>query len=401
MSKIKFLIILTVLVDVIGVGIVIPTLPLYVSSFGLSAFSTTLLFTVFSLCAFLSSPILGVLSDKFGRRTVLITSILSTAAGWLIFAVARTIPLLFLGRIVDGSAAGNFSTAQNVLIDISKNDQERTHNLGLMGATFGLGFIVGPLLGGLLSHISPTFPFWFSGILAIINALLVYFLLPETNQHINKNLPLTANPLSPLLKASKNKKLLPSYVAWLLFMFGVAGMQGIFALYTNQHFGWGALTNGIVFSGMGIIIALNQGLGLKHFWLKHWREPQLELWLLLASALGFLVLEIPILFFFLIGLLMNTFTQGVLRVVMTSQVAGASSPHERGETLGVLSSLSYVGMAIGPAIAGIVFDMHPHLPFIISSLYLTIAFIIVWRHRLNVKQIDLIDDESTDSVIGL
>jgi multidrug resistance protein len=183
MQKQKLIIVFTVLVDVIGFGIVVPILPYYVTSFGASPIVVTLMFSSFSLCAFLSSPFLGALSDRIGRRPVLIVSIMSTAIGWFVFSSAHSIMFLFLGRIIDGCAAGNFTTAQSYLVDISKDEKERTSNLGLVGAAFGIGFMIGPMMGGLLGKVSPSFPFFIAGVLATINTISALFFLPETHHH--------------------------------------------------------------------------------------------------------------------------------------------------------------------------------------------------------------------------
>jgi DHA1 family tetracycline resistance protein-like MFS transporter len=158
MRREKLIVIFAVLIDVIGFGIVIPILPFYVTEFGVSALMVTLLFSTFSFFAFLSSPILGALSDRFGRRPILIVSVISTAIGWFIFASAQSVWMLFLGRIIDGMAAGNFITAQSAMTDISADEKERTANLGFVGAAFGVGFLLGPLIGGVLSNVSHSLP---------------------------------------------------------------------------------------------------------------------------------------------------------------------------------------------------------------------------------------------------
>ncbi len=154
---------MTVLIDVLGLGIIIPVLPFYVESFGVSAVTLTLLYSVYALFSFVSGPFLGALSDRIGRRPVLIASILSTAAGWFVFASAHAVWVLFLGRIIDGMAAGNLPITQSYLVDIARNDRERTTNLGIIGSIFGIGFIIGPALGGALSSIWHPLPFFFVG----------------------------------------------------------------------------------------------------------------------------------------------------------------------------------------------------------------------------------------------
>ncbi len=193
MFKTKLLILLTVFIDVIGIGIVIPILPFYVEKFSSSPILITSLFAVYALFSFFSSPVIGALSDKFGRRPLLIISVFSTAVGWFIFAGAPTIFFLFLGRIIDGIMAGNFPIAQSYLSDIAKDDKERTTNLGLIGAVFGIGFIIGPLIGGFLGQFGHSIPFWFVGSLALFNGILALFTLPETH-HVRSTAKVSINP---------------------------------------------------------------------------------------------------------------------------------------------------------------------------------------------------------------
>lgn len=377
MKKEKLLISLTVLVDVIGIGIVIPVLPFYVESFGAKPFIITSLFAVFSLFSFLSAPFLGSLSDKLGRRPVLIISILSTAIGWIVFALANQIWILFLGRIIDGMAAGNLPIAQSYLSDISKTDKERTENMGLIGSMFGIGFIIGPMIGGLLSSISHSFPFWVVGFLALINSILVFFFLPETNRNIDKSRKLSLNPITPLIKAAKNKELLPAYIIWFFFGISAVGMHSVFSLFLSHAFGYGAFTSGIFMTIIGVVIAINQGVALKHFWLKKFKESNLTLWLMPTFAVGYLIMGIEILPVFLAGMVMITFSQSVLRVTLMSQIAGSASPNERGEVMGVLAAVMSLSTIVGPMIAGYVFQIKENLPFIISGIYALIAFGII------------------------
>lgn len=382
MSRIKALILLTVFIDIIGLGVIIPILPFYVASFGASPVVVTLLFSVYAACSFFSAPIIGGLSDRFGRRPMLIVSIVSTAMGWLIFASATNLILLFTGRIIDGLAAGNMTIAQGYLTDIARNDKERTTNLGLIGVIFGIGFIVGPLIGGVLSTVSHSFPFWFVGLLASFNAILAYFFLPET--HTNRGVHarrISINPFRTILRVASNKTLRPNFIAWFFFGLAIASFQSIFALFLGMVFNFGSVSVGIIYTGMGVVIALNQGFGLKHFWLKYFHEPDLELWILPVFVLGFLLTAIPVTFYFFIGLIFTTFGQSVLRVIMTSQIASRANPHNKGEVLGVTSSLTSMSMALGPLLAGPLFVINPSLPFVMSAIYLSISFFVLYMFR--------------------
>lgn len=388
MSKIKLLILLTVFIDIIGVGIVIPILPFYVESYSNSPLLITSLVAVFSLCSFISAPIIGAWSDRVGRKPMLILSIFSTALGWFIFAGAKSIPLLFLGRIVDGLAAGNFPIAQSYLSDIAKTDKERTANLGIIGAVFGIGFVIGPFLGGMLSHFGHTVPFYFVGILALFNAILGIFMLPET--HLNRiNHPISLNPLRPIFKAFIDRKLRINYAAWCMFGIAIASYQAIFSLYLKDVFKFNEFSSGLMFAASGVLLALNQGIAMKHVWLRWFREPTLELYTLLFAGFGLIFMQIPQFIVFAIGFIVATFAHSILRVVMTSQVVGMSDQTRRGEVLGILSSVMSVSMTIAPIVAGSLYQYHHRIPFLFSALCMIVAFAILFKKKRKLSRLSL------------
>ncbi|HBI33876.1 MAG TPA: hypothetical protein DEA43_02585 [Candidatus Moranbacteria bacterium] len=384
-EKIKIIILLTVLVDVIGLGIIIPVLPFYVESFGVSSFVVTLLFSVFAFFSFVSSPFLGALSDKIGRRPILIISIASTAFGWFVFASANSVWLLFLGRIIDGAAAGNFPIAQSYLLDIAKNDKERTMNLGLIGAVFGIGFMVGPAIGATLGGISPALPFWFVGFLAMFNAIGAYFFLPETNRNKNAVKKIPINPFIPLFSAMKDGMLRSRYLAWFLFGIAFAGMQSIFALFVKSVFGFSASVTGYLFTAMGVILVINQGFALKRIWLKYFKEADLEIWFFVVMILGFVFLDLKIFAFFAAGLLLTTVGQSTLRVVMSSGIASVAGAQKRGEVMGIMASIMSVSMIVGPLVAGALFVKNVQWPFLLNILLLSAAFFIMKKCCINEK----------------
>ena len=381
----KFVILATVFVDVLGMGIVIPTLPFYVQSFGVSAFTVTLLFCIFAFFSFLSAPVLGALSDKFGRRPVMIASITSTAIGWLVFASATNMWLLFLGRTIDGLAAGNISTAQSFMADIAKDEKERAKNLGLIGAVFGIAFVIGPAIGGLLSQISPTFPFWVVGAMATFNVVNTIFNLPETHLNRNAESKISLNPLTPIIRMMKDKKILPRFVVWFLFGLSVSVQQAVFALYLGKVFSLGAFAAGLFMTGVGVIITLNQGFLLSKFWLKRFTESNLELFMTGVFAIGFALMSTSFLGAFIGGLIGVTFGQSILRVVLTSQIVG--NAHERrGEVLGSMASAMSLAMILGPLSAGALFVAHEKWPFLISAALSLISLIILVCNRKALKK---------------
>jgi len=386
----KAIILFTVFLDVLGIGLIIPVLPFYVESFHVSGIVVTSLFAVFALFSFFSAPILGMLSDRIGRRPVLIISLASTALGWLIFAFSKTIFGLFLGRIIDGSAAGNISTAQNYLVDISKDRKEQTKNLGLIGAVFGIGFIIGPLVGGILSGINMKLPFIVVGIMATINTIMAYFFLPETN-HDRNTAKISLNPFTPIIKAFKNKKVLPLYIAWLFFGIAISLNQSIFALYIARVFSWTVIASGLIMAMMGVIISINQAFLLKNVWLKYFKESFLMVWIFIPFSFAYLIMALPFKSAFLLGLIITAFGQSIMRVVMNSQIIGFSEKKEQGEMMGILASIMSLSMILGPLIGGAVYEAHPSWPFLLSSIILFITFVFVYKTYKNKRHIDHVD----------
>ncbi|MSQ46481.1 MAG: MFS transporter [Ignavibacteria bacterium] len=371
----KLIILFTIFVDVVCFGIVIPLLPFYLEEFQATPFTITLLFSAFSLFSFLSSPSLGVLSDRVGRRPVIIWGMVVSAIGLFIFASANSLWVLFLGRIVDGLAAGKFTTLQSYMVDISRNDKERTQNLGLAGATFGLGFMIGPMIGGILSNISISFPFWFTGVLALLNALIAFLFLPES--HHNKSVKqFSINPIIPLKKAFVDKKLRPLYTTWFLFTFAFVLSQAVFSLFAQKVFHFDSTVTGFLFSFLGGIVLVNQAVLLKRVWLKYFSESKLEYLMMAILSIGFFLMATKINLFFYIGILFLGIGQSVIRVVITSQAAASATPQTKGEVIGVLGSIMSASMAIAPIIAGKLFESEPYYPYLLAALFCLAALFI-------------------------
>ena len=376
MQREKLVILFTVLMDVIGFGIVIPILPFYVGSFGASPFTITLLFSSFAFFAFLSSPFLGALSDKIGRRPVLIISIASTALGWFVFAGATNIPLLFLGRIIDGAAAGNYTVAQSSLVDVARDEQERAANLGLIGALFGIGLMIGPFLGGLLSTVSHAFPFWIAGALATLNTALAYFFLPETHQRRDPNAVLSFNPLLPLARAAFNRKMRPLFVTWILFALASMSTHSVFALYGEHAFGFDSFTTGLLFAATGVLAAAHQTFFLRSVWFRYFTESGLQKLMIITLSVSFLLMGLRVLSLFYLAIPLFATGQSILRVAITSQVAGQSAPHMKGEAIGLLTSMMAASMIVGPPLSGLLFEMKDNVPFLVASLLMLAALAI-------------------------
>src|SRR6478672_2318941 len=173
------IIFLTIFVNLVGFGIIIPLLPFYAETFGASPLVIGLLFAVFSLCQLLAAPALGDLSDRYGRRPILIFSLAGTVVSFVMLAVAHSVAMLFAARIVDGLSGGNISTARAYVADVTEK-KDRARAYGLIGAAFGLGFILGPALSGVLARVSYTAPIWAAAGLTVVATAMAWFWLPET-----------------------------------------------------------------------------------------------------------------------------------------------------------------------------------------------------------------------------
>src|SRR5829696_8686845 len=251
----------TVFIDLVGFGIVIPVLPFYAEGTAFNATPRTvgLLFASYSVMQLIFSPILGGLSDKYGRRPVLLLSIIGTGIGFLILGLATTLWMLFIGRILDGITGGNISTAQAYIADVT-TEENRAKGMGLIGAAFGLGFIFGPALGGILSRWGVHVPFLFAGALSLANATLLYFVLPET---VTPDHPARASAAtgrwSQLVRALRQSRLAFVLAVYFLFVTAFSVMTASFGLFTLYRFGFDAHDTGWIFAFVGVVGAAIQG----------------------------------------------------------------------------------------------------------------------------------------------
>src|SRR4051812_11018044 len=229
------IIFLTIFVNLVGFGIIIPLLPFYAETFGASPLVIGLLFAVFSVCQLVAAPALGDLSDRYGRRPILIFSLAGTVVSFVMLAVAHSVAMLFAARIVDGLSGGNISTARAYVADIPE-PQDRARAYGIIGAAFGLGFILGPALSGILAGISYTAPIWAAAALTLVATVMAWLWLPETVHRAHAG---TGNPLSHLpalwRRPLVRRILAIDFIYWLAF----AIFQTTLSLFAARRFGFG------------------------------------------------------------------------------------------------------------------------------------------------------------------
>src|SRR5829696_104749 len=260
MTRPLLVIFLTIFVNLVGFGIIIPLLPFYAVTFGASPFVIGLLFAVFSLCQLVAAPLLGDLSDRRGRRPVLIFSLVGTVLSFVMLALAHTVWMLFLARIVDGLSGGNISTARAYVADVTE-PKDRARAYGLIGAAFGLGFILGPALSGMLAGVSYTAPIWAAAALTLVAAIMAWLWLPETVHRAQAG---TGNPLRSLpalLHRPRIRRVLAiDFLYWLAF----AVFQTTLSLFAANRFQFGPVQTGYLFAAFGLLGAIIQGGLIRH-----------------------------------------------------------------------------------------------------------------------------------------
>jgi multidrug resistance protein len=353
------IIFVTVFIDLIGFGIVIPVLPYYAegTKFGATPSQVGLLFASYSVMQLIFAPVLGRLSDKYGRRPILLISLLGTSVGFLILGFATTLWMLFVGRIIDGISGGNISTAQAYIADITTKEN-RAKGMGLIGAAFGLGFVFGPAIGGILSRWGINVPFLFAGGLAFLNAILLYFALPETvtPDHPARTSAAAGRGWQQLIGALRNPQLGFVLTIYFLSIVAFSIMTATFSLFMMFRLGYDAFHNGWVFAFVGIISAIIQG-GLIGKLVKRFGEPLLVIiggLLFSASllAIPFVTAATGLLAILTLGAA-TAIGQALSAPSLSSLASKSAGASEQGGVLGVMQSVASLARAVGPSLAAV------------------------------------------------
>lgn len=363
-TKPILIIFLTIFIDLVGFGIVIPALPYYAKTeeFLATPFEIGMLFASYSAMQFIFAPILGGLSDKYGRRPVLFISLIGSSIGYLFLGFATTITMLFVGRIIAGVTGGNISTAQAYIADVTSREN-RAKGMGLFGAAFGLGFVFGPAIGGILSRYGIHVPFLFAAVLTFANAIALYFILPESlkpEDRVSHEKGERPNRFKELFESLADSRFSLLTFLYFLLVTAFSIMTATFALYTMHRFEYDAEANGYLFAYVGILAVILQGVIFGPLAKKFG-----EAWLavagsfVLAGAL-FVVPYIGPEFGGLAGLLVGIafFSVGnsLSSPALSSLASKVASEREQGRAMGVMQSSASLARAIGPALAGVLLN---------------------------------------------
>jgi len=345
----------TVFVDLLGFGIVLPLLPYYAHEFHASGLAAGALVAVYSAMQFLCAPWWGRLSDRIGRRPVLLLGLAGSTVSYLLFALANTIGLLFVSRVFAGIAGATISVAQAFITDTT-SEQDRARGMGLIGAAFGLGFVFGPLIGGLLAHYGHAAPGFAATIICGLNFVAALFRLPESLAPERRPEQLAARGRSPLRDALRRPQLLLPLCIFAAVVFSFATMETTLSLLCASSFHLSAAQIYWLFGYLGVMTTLMQG-GIIGRLTQHVDEPYLVVAgaALLAAGLAATPFTPPVAPL-LCALGAVAFGQGISFPVLSSLISKASPAREHGGVLGVSQSVGSLARILGPVWGGVVFD---------------------------------------------
>jgi DHA1 family tetracycline resistance protein-like MFS transporter len=338
------IIFLTIFVNLVGFGIIIPLLPFYAETFGASPVVIGLLFAIFSLCQLVAAPVLGDLSDRFGRRPVLIFSLAGTVVSFVMLAMAHSVWMLFAARVVDGLSGGNVSTARAYVADVTE-PKDRARAYGLIGAAFGLGFILGPALSGVLSGISYTAPIWAAAGITLVATVMAWLWLPETVHRAQAGAGKPLGYLPALWPRPLVRRILAiDFIYWLAF----AIFQTTLSLFAARRFGFGVAETGYFFAAFGILGAIVQGGLIRPVVRRLGDKPTFLLGLAFAS-IGLVATALShSIWMFAAALLPLALGMGFGHPTMTSLVSQVARGDEQGRVQGAASAVESLGRTIGP-----------------------------------------------------
>lgn len=389
---------LTVFLDMLGVGIIIPVLPgLFINpetsilASETSAAQRSILYgyliAAYPLLQFFGAPILGALSDRYGRKPMLQISLVGTLVGYLLFAWAihtQNLPLLFFSRMLPGFTGGNISIIMSALSDIA-TPENRTKYFGLVGMAFGLGFIFGPAIGGILadnsvvSWFDHATPFWFTAGLTLVNLLLVQSVFQETLRE-QRDTPVSfSSGIRNIRRAFESPNLKNIFTVSLLISLGFSFFTQFFAVFVMQKFQVGEKQIGFIFGWIGLWLVLTQGVIVRRLAKNH-QPKQLLRWTILLLGVGVACLLIPEKFgwIYLINPLIAIF-QGITSPNLTTMVSTSASPQEQGEVLGINQSMMSVGQIFPPVVAGYLNSFDGSYPMLAASIFILLGWLVFVR----------------------
>ncbi len=383
---------ITMLIDITGWGIIIPVIPRLISELKhcdmteASRVGGWLVFA-YSITQFIFAPIVGNLSDRFGRRPVILSSLFAFSLDYILVAFAPTITWLFVGRIIAGLTGASISTASAYIADVS-TPENRAKNFGMIGAAFGLGFILGPVIGGLLGQYGSRIPFYAAAVLCMLNFLYGYFVLPESLAPENRrNFSLKrANPVGAFLNLRKYPQLIPLIVGVFLLYVGSHAVHSNWSYFTMYKFKWDERMVGLSLGMVGLMVGLVQGLLIRVVNPKLGNEKSIYLGMFLY-AMGMFLFAFATQGWMLFAILVPYCLGGIAGPAMQAVISNEIPANEQGSIQGLLSSVMSVSSVFGPPLMTMTFYYFTHknapfqfpgAPFIVGGLLMLVSAVIAY-----------------------
>lgn len=372
-------------IDLLGFGIVIPLIPYYAETFGASPLMVGLVIASYAAAQFIGAPIIGRFSDRYGRRPALLITILGNAIGFIVFGFASSVWMLFAGRILSGITGGNVSVVQAYVADVT-DVKNRARGLGLIGAAFGVGFIIGPALGGTLSAFGYNVPVLLAAGLGLLNFIAALAFLPESlSAERRAELMANANPrmgfsLGALVDALKHPHVGPLLNARFFYSLAFNLFQGIFPLYAQIAFGLSALQTGYVFTYIGVLLVIVQGVLVGRMTAR-WSEYRLILAMTILTAFGMFGWGLaPNLPFLLVVFIPLSLAVGSFNTIINSALSKVVPIEEIGGTLGLSASLDSFTRIFSPAMGGWLIEvLGTWSPGLLGGIILVLLVLFTWR----------------------
>lgn len=371
---------LTVFIDLIGFGIIIPLLPLYAKQFGADGLTVGLLLTSYSLMQFFFAPMWGRLSDRIGRRPVLLISLAFSAIGYSIWGFSNSLAMLFLSRIVAGFGNANLAVAQAYVSDVTPEDY-RSQGMGMIGAAFGLGFVLGPAIAGIGGHfgIQPNTLGFVAAFFSVLDLIVTAFILPEPeNRKNNAHDPFSMGAGFYLSTLRNNKYLLSLFIIF-ISTFAFANMETTLVLLTNKYYGFTMVENSYLFTGLGLVMVFVQGFLIRKLGKKYPDAPLISIGTALI-AFGLLLTPATHSLVILSIALILLATGSGINSPSTSSLLSKLCPKEiTGGVMGVGQSMSTLGRILGPIAGGFLFDINAGSPYWLGAGCMLVACLLSFR----------------------
>ena len=382
-----------VFIDVLGIGIALPVLPMLVGEFTanreLQSYWYGGLVVIYGVMQFFCAPLLGALSDRFGRRPLLLWSLLGLGVHFLLLALAPTLALMFVARVVGGTAGASFAVANAYASDVTPPEQ-RAKGFGLVGAAFGLGFIFGPMIGGLLGSIDLRLPFYAAAALSLLNATYGFFIVPESLPR-ERRAPFTlkkANPFAALLTLGRHPEIGRLVVVFALVVLAQLILQTTWVLYTHFRFEWGPTKNGFALFLVGLVATVVQGALLGRL-LRRFGDVRIALSGLAVGTVAYLLYGLAQSGWMMYAVIVGNFLSFAAGPALQGIVSNAVDPREQGVTMGALNSINSIMFVLAPAIGTPLLAHVSHLPtsdwrvgapFFVSAALQAVALWLAQRH---------------------